>query len=77
MKLNLSFQISGFEPISEDSEKKLVGGFSSSMAGMALPTEGEGSKNCAGGNCVSGCGNGQNVSCNAVPGCGTTPPPKS
>ncbi|GAA4208142.1 hypothetical protein GCM10022289_31640 [Pedobacter jeongneungensis] len=74
MKFKLNFQVNDFETISEDSEKKLIGGFSASMA-MINNEEGEGggANNCAGGNCVAKCGEGQNVSCNAIAGCGTKP----
>lgn len=68
-KIKLTFNISSFEPISEDSENKLVGGFSSSKSG-GKDSVANLSNNCHGGNCVWGCGSGQNVGCNEVAGCG-------
>ncbi|WP_452225611.1 hypothetical protein [Lacinutrix chionoecetis] len=68
-KIKLSFNISNFEPISEDSENKLIGGFSTSLSGSGDSLETL-SNNCSGGNCVEGCGSGQNINCNAVKGCG-------
>ncbi|MDN3548781.1 hypothetical protein [Mucilaginibacter aquaedulcis] len=63
-KLKLSFD--NFEVLSEDAEGKLVSGFSDAFFGDALMQFGGGSgntsndkctNNCAGGNCISGCGN--------------------
>ncbi|MDN3548782.1 hypothetical protein [Mucilaginibacter aquaedulcis] len=61
-KLKLSFD--NFEILSENSEGKLVSGFSDAFFGDALMQFGGGSNNnnvsctnnCAGGNCISGCG---------------------
>ena len=71
MKLNLQIDYADFEIISENSEKKLIGGFSSSLFidGSIDPIDG--SNNCNSGNCIEGCGKGQNVNCNTVAGCGT------
>ncbi|WP_452225613.1 hypothetical protein [Lacinutrix chionoecetis] len=68
-KAKIVFNISNFEPISENSENKLIGGFSASMTGGAdsLDTI---SNNCMGGNCDTNCGGGQNIKCNSVNGCG-------
>jgi len=68
---NVQFSFSKFETIAEQTDGQLVGGFSSSFSGSSLSTEEVGSNNCAGGNCVSGCGDGQNSGCNTVSGCGT------
>ena len=74
-KVKLTFDISNFEAISENSEKKLVGGFSSSLTGGSDSLETL-SNNCHGGNCATGCGTNEthgcstNASCNAVAGCG-------
>ncbi|MEE4000519.1 hypothetical protein V1T75_09215 [Tenacibaculum sp. FZY0031] len=74
MKNNLkfTFDVSNFEPISEDSENKLIGGFSASLASNDSFKEidtNQGCNNCQGGNCASGCGGGQNISCNTTAGC--------
>ena len=68
-KVKLTFDISNFEAISENSEKKLVGGFSSSLTGGSDSLETL-SNNCHGGNCAPGCGGTKNVGCNEVAGCG-------
>ncbi|MEE4000518.1 hypothetical protein V1T75_09210 [Tenacibaculum sp. FZY0031] len=71
--LKLTFDISNFEPISENSENKLIGGFSISVTSKESFKETDpnsGCNNCHGGNCASGCGTGSNVGCNAVAGCG-------
>lgn len=68
-KINLIFNISDFESVSENSENKLIGGFSSSLKGGIHNLEAL-SNNCDGGNCATRCGSGQNISCNAVAGCG-------
>lgn len=74
MKVKLNFEINGFEAISEDSESRLIGGFSPSISATAVTgDESSPANNCAGGNCVANCGSGQNVGCNAVAGCGTKP----
>lgn len=67
-KIKITFDISNFEPISEDSGNKLVGGFSASMSSNGESLESL-SNNCNGGNCIKGCGDGQNVNCNTVAGC--------
>jgi len=65
------FSFGDFEAITENSEKKLLGGFSASISLFSTQAFGiDGSNNCNGGNCVEGCGNGSNVSCNTVQGCG-------
>jgi hypothetical protein len=58
-----------FEPLSEEAEN-LLGGFSASLSTSSFDSGSE-ANNCAGGNCVAGCGSGQEV--NTVPGCGTDP----
>ncbi len=68
-KVKLTFDISNFEAISENSEKKLVGGFSSSLTGGSDSLETL-SNNCHGGNCAVGCGAERNIQCNVVVGCG-------
>ncbi len=70
-KVKLSFEISNFETISENSEKKLVGGFSASLTGGSDSLETL-SNNCNGGNCSFGCGSSgsTNKGCNSVAGCG-------
>lgn len=51
-----------FELLSEDAEGQLVSGFSSAMEADLMRMGGESNvsctNNCAGGNCVSGCGSG-------------------
>ncbi|WP_452225608.1 hypothetical protein [Lacinutrix chionoecetis] len=71
-KIKLSFGISNFEPISETSESKLIGGFSKSQSSsMGFDYEINGN-NCMGSNCASNCdGSGvQNTKCNTVTNCG-------
>ncbi len=69
-KVKVMFDISNFEPIAEDSENKLVGGFSASVSSKDFEcTEQTGSNNCLGGNCAEGCGGGQIL--NGAAGCGT------
>ncbi|WP_452225610.1 hypothetical protein [Lacinutrix chionoecetis] len=66
----ISFNLLGFEPITETSENKMIGGFSDSVNGKidSLNTL---SNNCMGGNCTKGCGDWPtNDSCNSVAGCG-------
>ena len=68
-KVKMMFDISNFEPVSEDSESKLVGGFSISLSQQTQdPVQQETTNNCQGGNCVKGCGDGQTL--NGVAGCG-------
>lgn len=70
--MKLKFNLSNFEPISESSENKLIGGFSPSIS-IEIKDHEFNTNNCNGGNCVSGCGNGQNVqTCNTSMGCGKT-----
>ncbi len=72
MNLKIGFSISDFEPIAENSEKKLVGGFSLSHTAVGI-SDFNTTNNCEGGNCASGCGDGpigQNKGCNVSPGCG-------
>ncbi len=72
MKLSMEFNFSNFESLSENSEQKLVGGFSPSVSlGVTASDLTGGSNNCEGGNCIAGCGKGQNTGCNVVSGCGT------
>ena len=69
MKAN--FNVGAFETISETSEQKLIGGFSTSFKFKlvgALTSEGT-TNNCQGGNCTDLCGSGQNIKCNSVVGC--------
>lgn len=70
-KVKMTFNISSFEPISEDSGNKLVGGFSASLTGTGDSVETL-SNNCNGGNCFTNCGGGQNIKCNSVTGCTST-----
>ncbi|WP_452225614.1 hypothetical protein [Lacinutrix chionoecetis] len=65
----MTFDISNFESISENSENKLIGGFSVSFTGGVNSLETI-SNNCEGGNCATRCGSGQNIGCNDVAGCG-------
>ncbi len=67
-KVKMMFDISNFESVAEDSENKLVGGFSASVSRTQSQTQETTTNNCLGANCVEGCGNGQNV--NGVAGCG-------
>ena len=68
-KVQMIFDISNFEPIAEDSESKLVGGFSTSLSRQnAQQQEETVTNNCQGGNCASGCGGGQIL--NGAAGCG-------
>ena len=59
-----------FEPLSEDAEN-LLGGFSASLSSSAFEGGSGAANNCLGGNCVAGCGSGQEV--NTVSGCGKDP----
>ena len=69
--MKISIDLSQFESISESSEQILVGGFSATFSvGAAAFTGDTGDNNCSGGNCKIGCGNGQNINCNTVAGCG-------
>lgn len=71
-KTKISLNISGFEPISENYENKLIGGFSNSQSSsMGFDREINGN-NCQGSNCASNCdGSGvQNTKCNTVTNCG-------
>lgn len=68
-KNKLIFNISEFEPISANSENKLVGGFSHTISGGGN-SSGTISNNCQGGNCKTNCGGGQNIECNTTLGCG-------
>jgi len=63
MKRKIKIDINCFETMGETSENKLVGGFSTSFTFQGTSLNEEGSNNCQGGNCASGCGNGQNVNC--------------
>ncbi|MFT4092024.1 MAG: hypothetical protein QM640_00190 [Niabella sp.] len=55
-----------FEPLSEDAEN-LLGGFSASLSASSFDSGSE-ANNCQGGNCVAGCGSGQEL--NLHDGCG-------
>jgi hypothetical protein len=70
MKVKTIFNLSGFDAVSETGEQQLVGGFSTSFNAAVSVTGEGGSNNCSAGNCIAGCGKGQNVGCNAVAGCG-------
>lgn len=62
-----------FETLTESNENTLIGGFSASISIVETGVGEFNSNNCNGGNCVSGCGNGQNVgTCNTTMGCGKT-----
>ena len=68
-KVKMMFDITKFEAVSEDSENKLVGGFSASVANrLNQDQQTAEANNCQGGNCESGCGGGQTL--NGAPGCG-------
>lgn len=71
-KIKISFNISSFEAISENSENKLVGGFSKSQSSSSN-YDFNTTNNCYGGNCSTDCGDGpigQNSQCNVAQGCG-------
>ncbi len=70
--LRTSFNFSGFEPIGETHEKKLMGGFSVAHASLKGFKERVNGNNCAGQNCADGCtgGDPQNTKCNTVTNCG-------
>jgi hypothetical protein len=69
MDLKISMSLNRFESLSETAENKMIGGFSASFSTEPVD-DGGGSNNCDGGNCKTGCGTGQNISCNTVAGCG-------
>lgn len=72
LKIKTTLFLEGLEKVSESDGKTLIGGFSLSIVGPGGldPDTGTGeANNCQGGNCVSGCGNGQNVQCNTIAGC--------
>ena len=58
-----------FEPLSEEAEN-LLGGFSASLSATSFESGSE-ANNCQGGNCVAGCGSGQQV--NTAINCGLDP----
>lgn len=69
---NSKFLLLNFEPVSNELEEKLIGGFSQSVsvAGPTTTIDDGASNNCMGGNCTNGCGmGGQNSGCNATSGC--------
>lgn len=71
MKKNykVKLKLINFELIKKDESNKLLGGFSLSLSSNSdILISGE-TNNCEGGNCASGCGVGQNVSCNTSAGC--------
>lgn len=66
LKIKTVIVLNDFEKVSE-SQKKLVGGFSQSFSGAIESLDSAGTtNNCNGGNCVAGCGAGQNVECNVL-----------
>ncbi|MEE4000515.1 hypothetical protein V1T75_09195 [Tenacibaculum sp. FZY0031] len=69
--VRLSLSVSNFEPISENTENKLIGGFSQSIS-SSIRRENPSANNCEGQNCASGCtgGDPQNTKCNTVTNCG-------
>ncbi len=67
-KVNMMFNISNFESVSEGSGNKLVGGFSTSAIGNVNHAQFMEANNCDGGNCEAGCGGGSTINC--VAGCG-------
>ena len=71
--LKVTIDLTNFEFISEESDGKLLGGFSASFSATNLFSSGETSNNCSAGNCATGCGDGQNSGCNTVSGCGKKP----
>lgn len=71
--MSIKFKFTDFEEISETSSERLIGGFSASFSINKNYGDADevGSNNCAGGNCASGCGTGQNIHCpNVLPLCG-------
>jgi hypothetical protein len=58
-----------FEPLLEEAEN-LLGGFSASLSASSFDSGSE-ANNCLGGNCVAGCGSGQDI--NTTQGCGANP----
>ena len=69
-KAKMPFDISSFEHVTEDSENKLVGGFSASISSEIIQSLEMMTNNCQGGNCASGCGDGQVSNC--ADGCGVS-----
>lgn len=68
----MKFSVVNYEVIVEHPDGMLLGGFSGSYSTGKDEDPPGGANNCEGGNCVKGCGNGQNVGgCNTVAGCGT------
>lgn len=55
--------LTGFEEISESHVKQLLGGFSHTITNPNTGIDTGTTNNCEGGNCVTGCGNGQNINC--------------
>ena len=53
-----------FEPLSEQAEN-LLGGFSATLSATSLGEEAGPANNCNAGNCVAGCGSGQEVNTKA------------
>ena len=68
-KVSLLYKLENFENISEDSENKLLGGFSATFFSSEKEFD-QGANNCNAGNCVAGCGSGQNIDCNSTAFCG-------
>ena len=52
----IMFDISNFEPVTEDSGNKLVGGFSASKALIIIAHPLDNAHNKCIGNCIAGCG---------------------
>lgn len=64
------FIIESYESISENSEKRIVGGFTASFSMEQIDhTKDDNANNCLGGNCKPGCAAHQNIDCNKVAGC--------
>lgn len=70
-KVKIKFDIANFEPLAENNESKLIGGFSLSLSTKGEFTNTLTDNNCHSGNCSDGCGNNQNINCNTVVGCGS------
>ncbi|GEM_PF-673451 len=68
MNRNSKTTLFTFEVLEENSLNRFVGGFSASFNGDDNDQDDGSSNNCAGGNCVEGCGKGQNPGCNTVTG---------
>ncbi|GAA4208124.1 hypothetical protein GCM10022289_31600 [Pedobacter jeongneungensis] len=67
--MNLEFNPSFYDDLTTDSQKELVGGFSSSFSSLESEGDSGTSNNCLGGNCDAFCGAWQNIACNNYKGC--------